>query len=806
MNCKRFLTGFAALAACAAFADEFDDNFPPTAFDASTGFVTLKADNFNVEPYKPNTSFSCAMDGGVTYGWSDTQAPHPGTNYYAGSTLYTPTGSDSYEFGGDRLVIAKGKTLQHLTAASAGGVKIAKLYLLEGSAIDIWGIKDALQGDLHVYGTQAKPSLYKYDLTGSTPQPFGMRMFGEVGSAFAFMPVASRAGQQPVFVLTNDLSGFYGTLIVESNVTVRAALPTMGGTVEVRPFGRFRTYGDSAPRDASFGAVDVRANATFQLSATNVCTVSNATFAADSTLEVGCDAKAQACGLLDVTNALSVAGPVKLRVATGWSAKTNAPPVYALIRLAPGATGTLSTDDFTIVDDGATRTGSLPHAKLFVRQDDDQGQTLCLTFKPIVTQVKSSKKDAESPLLEGNEASWSNNALPQEGYDYLSSSFGYLHSGSEPAVFNGDCLVLNGGSIYGAGGAVPGLVCREIELVVGSTIRAWNGAFTVSGGKVSIASGKYFSLEPYGNNGNQFVNIESEITGAGNVKVTSVSSSSATGSRGNVRITQLNTNFTGYVFLTMVSDATRDYGPVPSDWRTTFTHITDGRNLGGPLAAFTYNSLGIEQYACLVADADVSLDQANRGVSVTDHGQIDTGTHTVRLLNPLTLDGELVKYGSGTLALGGKLRFGTNGNLDDATAPTEGRNVIAVTNGTLQALSVDALDGAAVSFRNGAGLLVDLAATGDLAESGFRSVKALSSLEGADGGAIPVSFTSGTAVSGEKSVAICTSKRDDLAFALGKPGKGRRAALRTVKNGDGADATYTYFADVAETGLIIQIR
>ena len=110
--------------------------------------------------------------------------------------------------------------------------------------------------------------------------------------------------------------------------------------------------------------------------------------------------------------------------------------------------------------------------------------------------------------------------------------------------------------------------------------------------------------------------------------------------------------------------------------------VGDGRSLGGALPAFRHNTLKLRQYAELRVTNSTMFAEATRGVLISANGEMNVDNGMVATFAaPLTLDGVLRKTGGGVLALSAPVRFGLNNNLSDATAPTEGRNLIRVEQG-----------------------------------------------------------------------------------------------------------------------------
>ena len=134
--------------------------------------------------------------------------------------------------------------------------------------------------------------------------------------------------------------------------------------------------------------------------------------------------------------------------------------------------------------------------------------------------------------------------------------------------------------------------------------------------------------------------------------------------------------------------------------------VSDERNLGGARDAFAWDALYLDQYSDLFPLNDVTFtDGWNRGVAIGNIGRIHvTNGLTLAIWRPLNVNGNLVKEGGGTLALGGTLTFG---GASQSSTPTAGANMLTVTGGFVKPLAKNAFDGLAITFTNNAALCVD---------------------------------------------------------------------------------------------------
>ena len=124
--------------------------------------------------------------------------------------------------------------------------------------------------------------------------------------------------------------------------------------------------------------------------------------------------------------------------------------------------------------------------------------------------------------------------------------------------------------------------------------------------------------------------IEAEIDGTGTMFITGRSGSG--NPYGDIEFTALNTNFTGRIkVLAEVSNVTAS----TNDYAHERLFVSDALNLGGPLESFKSDALELADYSVLEARGDVTLDVANRGVTVTDNaGFAVPEGNTLAIANP----------------------------------------------------------------------------------------------------------------------------------------------------------------------------
>ena len=285
--------------------------------------------------------------------------------------------------------------------------------------------------------------------------------------------------------------------------------------------------------------------------------------------------------------------------------------------------------------------------------------------------------------------------------------------------------------------------------------------------------------------------VDAALAGSGTLRVNGRNGSSK--KYGDVEFTADNSAFAGKIKL--CADVT-SLAPSAAGYEHERVFVTDGRNLGGPLADFAPDALELADHSVLEARNDVALDAANRGVTVSGNaGMAAPEGATLAVMNPVSFSSGAVlrKTGAGTLALGGGLLL-------------SGAASIVVEEGFLEALATNAVDGASVAFAPGAHLLVD-AAAGDAALAAFGAVDLA-----ADpfGGFLPVAFKlpAGFEESGEtlSGIAVATVKDAATAAALAISAKKVRGYAADFSVRANPDGTATILATLYRPAFIMVVR
>ena len=808
----------------------------PDTFTASTGFVTLTAaDNTGAG----NQSFFLPLN------WSDAQPPHADTNYYASArwAFATPhqnadvaarleVDPDCLTFKGRTLVIAY--RLWHLNDSYS--FTFPDVRFLPGGTIYYTGRKSSLLGNATVYGTSAKPTRIHFKSTAAsfTLQELGFAFKGDAASCMVLSWDTEKVF--PFFVrLTGDLSEYSGTLRVGTNLSATnsvgfwIATDRLGGTVEL-------------PID----------QASLAVGSENGLTIGGLKSMADNAkLFLGGDLVNTTTPRLTVTNSLELARPITLFMNQVYVKGTvimfsapvypTEPGEYPLIRLAPetvqngGWTKSALTRMFVL-----STVRAPVCSELLWRDDADGGKTLCLETGVLHNGLDdgSTRDSFVYPTKTSGVTDWywSHESCPADDENSADISYFSANAVYFPRITNyrfpGKMYVLTG-SGYGINVNANNIDSFDCDNLVwrGAGLHMWGSKVSYSPKRYDEAGDeyKYFALQGtlrvlsgYGDNnirvygGTKVARIESEVVGDGDLYLRAYHSVSAyTSARGSIELTALNTNYTGKISVTMNTKSFDNGVSVPNWTQRATLFVADERNLGGRRDAFAWDALLLNRYSDLVPLNDVTFtDGWNRGIAIGNIGRINVpGDLTMAIWRPLNVNGNLVKEGGGTLALGGTLTFG--GSSQSAT-PTSGANLLTAMGGFVKPLAANAFDGLAITFTNNAALKLDGApADADLLKYGLVNTKeATAPIALAPNQAtLPVTVDFGAATEPPAEqwtvglVTLETTKAEALrplmVLANRAPFKNWRGTLDLVANGDG---TSTVVANYKAVGMAIIVR
>lgn len=254
----------------------------------------------------------------------------------------------------------------------------------------------------------------------------------------------------------------------------------------------------------------------------------------------------------------------------------------------------------------------------------------------------------------------------------------------------------------------------------------------------------------------------------------------------------------------------------PADFaQSAFVRVGQDTSLGGPLASFSYDALTLQYGAVLWPHPNhLTLATPNRGILVSNvKAGIKVEDGDVFTVNErLTLGAGLHKLGAGRLVLGGDaMQFCTDENPEPVDVPSATYHKLTVDEGDLEIASIDAVNGAALSFAAGTRLVVRVPRDDDPADFkayGFRNVKADNPIALAEGvERLAVAWDLEDEMAEQVSIPLITVK-DSVANALinkfkcAKFGKLRMQVVLCPNDDD----TTTLVAEGSKRGFVLLVH
>ena len=806
----------------------------PNAFNESTGYVTLASPDA-----AGPSGHSSFWDG--TY-WSDGQPPHSTTNYYAGRTFVTPRNATATaaKLADDPAALTfKGRIL-----VAAGAIygqsetyefEIPDLRALPGVNIYWSGNWPALLGTMTTYGTSASPVKFTYAIPGGNiRQPFGMDIKGDASSWLDMRSTARVSGKTSAYhgyiALTGDLSKFYGTLRISN-------------AMDAGCVNHLNNYGVELASSAPNAAVIVETQGSVYATAPGGVEVRSLSIAGSNTLiRLNGDNLSHDIPRFTVRDSVATNGNVfSIALSTHTLVSSDVNQVFsfedinpnpaedaALIRLSPS---TIANGGFG--DPSRTFAWNVDETKAMTEWIDDDDGGMTLWRLAYVTNLCANPSIVNATNSAGAYC-WSDMSAPSASKRYFVPSPNILSvpkaSNTESFVFGGKSLTLwnkSGETRLDMLGTGYGFACSDLVLR-GATLLMCNANvkdpvrkdesgndynFYRMQGKIRVPADYTNYFRSYGLY--KVLRVESEIEGDGDIVCSTFLSSDYQNDRGFLELTAMNTNYTGKISVTLPYNSTTYAASgvtVPNWTHRSRLFVSDERNLGGRRESFAYDALLLEHYSDLFPLNDVTFtDGWNRGIAIGDVGRMHVQDGiTLSILRPLNVNGNLVKEGAGTLALGGVLTFG--GSAQSAT-PTTGVNLLTVAGGAIKPLSANAFDGFAITFTNNAALCVN----GTPADAALRQYGLVNTKEAtvpvllaANQAKLPVSVDFGDAVeppADQWTVGLITLEtekaealKSKMYLLVRSPFANWRGELDIVSNGDG---TSTVVANYKHTGIML---
>ena len=587
------------------------------------------------------------------------------------------------------------------------------------------------------------------------------------------------------------VSAFYddGSVIADYDTTFSVATTSFPGTLSIGRCCRLRTY-----------------------SGNDCLTVGTLLLEDDSVIDVAYDTETGNCGLIAVSETLSVGGTV--RISCSELPDTNG---KVAILNAPAVSG-ITADNFKLAS-------AEPGVDITVEEDED-GKLVVYVQKVSAVFAKVESFELEN----AGENVWSDGFATHQGTNYvLDCKFAgtakvtaKMPDSISGYTFPGDSLTLGNKCtlyfVYNDNSTSVPFTCDWLRLYGGSIVSAdQKGAVKLNGGRITAVDG---TVKLAAGNGRSFI-VESDIDGSAELLLMGYNGASGM-PFASYSFTGDNSGFMGKI--TVRQDRIDEYTETDketgeqfvrqrNDYDTKYNTLTisNAKALGGALQALSPKALTLSRFAQLRVNDDITLTkESNRGIYIENTGRIFVdqakgNTHNFRIETSLAIHGTCYKEGNGVLELAGQMAFGSSAD-NVSKPPTAGYNGFVVTGGVVRVCSAGAIDGCSMLFHEGTSL--ELAVDFDneeLMAQGIRNVKTDTPFDLGEGVAkLPISlkFAEGvTAPSTKFTVPVLTVSANaaasvrDMLPAVKFPFKSYQATLVEMVEKDAEDKPkYVTFA------------
>lgn len=715
----------------------------------------------------------------------------------ASKIVYTLTGGDA-----DATTVFRGRSL------TLGRVR-QTAHSEAKTSWDNWGTGGGLilsaPGYYTMYVGNVESDIYgkvRVETTADSPFPFQfeaanscMNFHGDFagGSDAAFKINGLRDNVS--FKFSGSLDNYLGS-VAASNVTLHVGSTVLAGSLSMD-----------------------RATLT-PINGESVFTVGTLNLGHDVRIMATGDMSAGTSGLIAVTNALHMtARPVTISIDPSHREGLEGPVALSVLSV-PAGVG-LHAGDFSV------DAGCAGWTRLAVSTNSEENTcVLSAVIAPVVEQTVTDAniRDPNYASSFNDSSHWSDNAVPHRGAHYLvpkiNSAVARLRTPTDIAmdyVFPGETLTIDGSCELGL--FYRGFSCNELRLGDKALVMLGNGvAYGTLGGRLALPQNGHVFICAY--NGATF-EIAADVTGSSRI-VFDGTHGNASGRRATTLLTGDNSRFTGTITVGLNRDPMNI-----SDNKFQTLKVSDPACLGAPLVEFDATALVLKRLARLHADSTFALSDLTRGVYIGEDGSKVGGAgatntagtdsegqiyvssgETLSILSQLTLNGRLHKYGAGTLALGGALRFGPAAAVVDE--PHANSNSCIVAEGYVKPLSADAFNGMEMTFAAGSGIRLDIdPQNADLRAYGLRNTKVETPFATMEG-KISVDFDVPEGFSVEKpfTIGVVTVPAGiaDSVFSMLSMAKPEVGGCRMIADVASSDDIATIIATFKPVGFSIQIR
>lgn len=379
-----------------------------------------------------------------------------------------------------------------------------------------------------------------------------------------------------------------------------------------------------------------------------------------------------------------------LKIALGFDKVTNVTTTtdFPLVIVDRNASRTLTADDFDPWGIPGYQTYNAEGVVLSTNGDGDT--VVSVRLVPYI----SSKVN---PRL-NNGSTWNGGSVPTAGHNYYVIAGTEFRTGGNDGnttAVPGDKWVFGVGSNYQSKeGKVTFPFVRLLDGVIFNLAQSADATWEFAGNidiRQTVSSNATFSAA-----GLKGCKVSANLSGRGAVWAKGTSKSYHYNNTSRPVINhwiEFSGNSSGYVgtFLATNSSYVAEAGALQ-------LKASSETNFGGNPEKFSAAAWQIGNGVVFVPTADVTFDDANRGVTFLAGSSVDTASGDFTVKTPVVFKGAFEKRGAGTFTFGeGGVTFGTGA-------------AITVGGGTLKAVGSDALKDASVSFADGAVLAVDASA------------------------------------------------------------------------------------------------
>ena len=502
------------------------------------------------------------------------------------------------------------------------------------------------------------------------------------------------------FTFSGDTSDYLGSVVVTSNYDTAGAplraefrlsgsASNFGGSITIRDGAKFHPT-----ITTSVKSLALESGATLLMDAGNTLAVGSLAIEGGATLSL------VAGKTLAIITSMTVnGGPVPVALSGAPSSEVKEVTRYALITMP--ADSACTEADFFVPNYGSNfRTA--PHLYMEV---SGETKTLYAAYYPTVTLTERNNAgigDITTGSAITNGAYWSDGEPVHDFAHYavsrLSGTTEILtpYAPEETMVFPGRSLRF---------GEYTQIAIRTGDYTIsnlyfncgsnGTSVFGLNGDDVTLRGKFSVNANGIVSFGPRQDGS---IRMAGPISGQESSLLNICGSGAGTSlCRGIVILEGDNSAYAGKMTVTLDSPGKLRFAD-----RFMSLRVSDAVSLGGARSEFAYDALKIEHGGRLEAYDSFTMEEPTRGVFISGQGRfyVEPGK-TLAIKEQLTVNGRVYKEGSGTLALGGALRFLDSEGAVTSTPPADATNrTFYVTGGRVKLLSAYALDGLDVVFSN----------------------------------------------------------------------------------------------------------